>query len=124
MSSDNYKSSWRQLKIGVGAAGFGVRFSEASDVLRPAWWREVTRSYGGAVRRVTDRNQAGRRRFPGGGVELLRRWDFDLDWGLFGDPLARAVKLKNDGVMHQPVDRGHGGHGVFEDLIPLAKNEI
>ena len=27
-------------------------------------------------------------------------------------------------MVHEPVHRCHGGHGVFEDLIPLAEDEV
>ena len=38
------------------------------------------------------------------------------------EPLAFTSKLQDDGMMHQAVDGGHGGHRIFEDLIPLAEH--
>jgi len=38
------------------------------------------------------------------------------------EPLAFTGKLKDDCMMHQAVDGGHGGHRIFEDLIPLAEH--
>ena len=37
------------------------------------------------------------------------------------EALALAGKLEDGGVVHQPVD---GGHGVFEDLVPLAEDQV
>src|SRR5258708_6554004 len=33
-------------------------------------------------------------------------------------------QIQNDGVMNDAIYRRHRGHRVFEDLIPLAKNQI
>ena len=33
-------------------------------------------------------------------------------------------KFDNNAVMHDTVNSGCGGQGIFEDLIPLRKNEI
>ena len=40
--------------------------------------------------------------------------------------LAEAISLNVDdeGMMNQPVDGGHGHHGIGEDVIPLTKRLI
>src|ERR1039457_2453946 len=37
---------------------------------------------------------------------------------------ALAGELKNGGVVNQTVDRGHGRHWVFEDLVPLREHQV
>jgi hypothetical protein len=32
--------------------------------------------------------------------------------------------IQNDGMMHHPINGGHSGHGIFEDAIPLAEDQI
>ena len=34
-------------------------------------------------------------------------------------PVAGDVKLQDDGVVHDPVNRCGGGHGVGKDALPL-----
>ena len=34
-------------------------------------------------------------------------------------PVAGDVKLQDDGVVHDPVNRRGGGHGVGKDALPL-----
>lgn len=50
-------------------------------------------------------------------------------FGFFRDRIlfhaqAAAVELQDDGVMNEAVDGSHGGHLVFEDLIPLGKHQL
>src|SRR6201995_490235 len=40
------------------------------------------------------------------------------------DPAALAGHLEDDRVVNEPVDRGGGGHRVFEDPFPLAEHEV
>src|SRR6201995_4307783 len=40
------------------------------------------------------------------------------------DPAALAGHLEDDRVVNEPVDRGGGGHRVFEDPVPLAEHEV
>ena len=35
-----------------------------------------------------------------------------------------VVKLQDDGVVHHPVDRRGGGHGVGEDTFPLREHQV
>jgi len=51
----------------------------------------------------------------------------DLGFGFgFGQlhPVTVAGKLEDDGVMHEAVDSGHRGHRIFEDLVPLAEDQV
>ena len=43
--------------------------------------------------------------------------------GLLGSN-AGSVKFENDGVMDDTVDSCGGSHRVFEDLVPLAENQV
>ena len=43
--------------------------------------------------------------------------------GLLG-PDAWTVELEDDGVVDDAVDGGGGGHRVFEDLVPLAEDQV
>ena len=36
-------------------------------------------------------------------------------------PVAGDVKLQDDGVVHDPVNRRGGGHGVGEDALPTRE---
>ena len=38
-------------------------------------------------------------------------------------PVAGDVKLQDDGVVHHPVNRRGGGHGVGEDALPLREDQ-
>ena len=38
--------------------------------------------------------------------------------------VAGDVKLQNDGVVHDPVNRRGGGHGVGEDALPLREDQV
>ena len=38
--------------------------------------------------------------------------------------VAGHVKLQDDGVMHHPVNRRGGGHGVGEDALPLREDQV
>jgi hypothetical protein len=38
--------------------------------------------------------------------------------------MTLAGKLEDRGVVHEPVDGGHGGHRVLEDLVPLAEDQV
>ena len=40
------------------------------------------------------------------------------------DPVAGDVKLQDDGVVHDPVNRRGGGHGVGEDALPLREDQV
>lgn len=46
-----------------------------------------------------------------------------LGFSLFGSK-ARAGHLEDEGMMDQPIDGGSRGHGILEDPIPLAEDEI
>ena len=35
-----------------------------------------------------------------------------------------AAEFKNDGVMHEAIDGRRGGHGILEDAVPFAKDEV
>ena len=35
-----------------------------------------------------------------------------------------VAELQDDTVMDEAVGRGHGGHGILEDLVPLGKHQI
>jgi hypothetical protein len=37
----------------------------------------------------------------------------------FGSTNAPVGKFQDRRVVHQPVDGGHGGHRILEDLVPL-----
>src|SRR6185312_11887238 len=37
---------------------------------------------------------------------------------------AGTGELQDDRVMHEAVDGGRGGHGILEDAVPLAENEV
>ena len=39
-------------------------------------------------------------------------------------PVAGDVKLQDDGVVHDPVNRRGGGHGVGEDALPLREDQV
>ena len=39
-------------------------------------------------------------------------------------PVAGDVKLQDDGVVHDPVNRRGGGHGVGEDAFPLREDQV
>ena len=39
-------------------------------------------------------------------------------------PVAGDVKLEDDGVVHDPVNRRGGGHGVGEDALPLREDQV
>ena len=39
-------------------------------------------------------------------------------------PVAGDVKLQDDGVVHDPVNRRGGGHGVGKDALPLRKDQV
>ena len=39
-------------------------------------------------------------------------------------PVAGDVKLQDDGVVHDPVNRRGGGHGVGEDALPLGEDQV
>ena len=38
-------------------------------------------------------------------------------------PAAVDVEFQDDGVVHDPVNRRGGGHGVSEDAFPLRKDQ-
>ena len=38
--------------------------------------------------------------------------------------VAGDVKLQDDGVMHHPVNRRGGGHGVGKDALPLREDQV
>ena len=38
--------------------------------------------------------------------------------------VAGDVKLQDDGVVHDPVNRRGGGHGVGEDALPLGEDQV
>ena len=44
-------------------------------------------------------------------------------FGLLG-PDAWTVELEDDGMVDDAVDGGGGGHWVFEDLVPLAEDQV
>ena len=37
---------------------------------------------------------------------------------------ALAGELEDGGVVDEPIDGGHGRHGVLEDLIPLGEDQV
>ena len=39
-------------------------------------------------------------------------------------PVAGDVKLQDDGVVHDPVNRRGGGHGVGKDALPLGEDQV
>ena len=39
-------------------------------------------------------------------------------------PVAGDVKLQDDGVVHDPVNRRGGGHRVGKDAFPLRENQV
>ena len=39
-------------------------------------------------------------------------------------PVAGDVKLEDDGVVHDPVNRRGGGHGVGKDALPLREDQV
>ena len=39
-------------------------------------------------------------------------------------PVARDVKLQDDGVVHDPVNRRGGRHGVGEDVLPFREDQV
>ena len=39
-------------------------------------------------------------------------------------PVAGDVKLQDDGVVHDPVNRRGGGHGVGKDAFPLREDQV
>ena len=39
-------------------------------------------------------------------------------------PVAGDVKLEDDGVVHDPVNRRGGGHGVGKDALPLGEDQV
>ena len=39
-------------------------------------------------------------------------------------PVAGDVKLQDDGVVHHPVNRRGGGHGVGKDAFPLREDQV
>ena len=39
-------------------------------------------------------------------------------------PVAGDVKLQDDGVVHDPVNRRGGGHGVGKDAFPLGEDQV
>ena len=45
-----------------------------------------------------------------------------LEGGLL--PEAISLNVNNEGMVNQPVDGGHGHHGIGEDVIPLTKGLI
>ena len=45
-----------------------------------------------------------------------------LERGLL--PKAISLNVNNEGMVNQPVDSGHGHHGIGEDVIPLTKGLI
>ena len=38
--------------------------------------------------------------------------------------VAGYVKLQDDGMVHHPVNRRGGGHGVGEDALPLREDQV
>ena len=38
--------------------------------------------------------------------------------------VAGDVEFQDDGVMHRPVNRSGGGHGVGEDAFPLQEDQV
>ena len=40
------------------------------------------------------------------------------------ESVAGDIQLQDHTVVHQPVDRGCRGHGIFEDPFPFRKGEI
>ena len=38
--------------------------------------------------------------------------------------VAGDVKLQDDGVVHDPVNRRGGGHGVGKDAFPLREDQV
>ena len=42
----------------------------------------------------------------------------------FLEAVAFDVEFEDDAVVDEAVDGGHGGHGIFEDLLPLRKRQI
>jgi hypothetical protein len=41
-----------------------------------------------------------------------------------GAVALQAHHVQNDRMMYDAVERGHRGHRVFENLVPLAKDEV
>ena len=39
-------------------------------------------------------------------------------------PVAGDVKLQDDGVVHDPVNRRGAGHGVGKDALPLREDQV
>ena len=39
-------------------------------------------------------------------------------------PVAGDIKLQDDGVVHHPVNRRGGGHGVGKDALPLREDRV
>ena len=39
-------------------------------------------------------------------------------------PVAGDVQLQDDGVVHDPVNRRGGGHGVGKDALPLREDQV
>ena len=39
-------------------------------------------------------------------------------------PVAGDIKLQDDGVVHDPVNRRGGGHGVGKDALPLREDQV
>ena len=39
-------------------------------------------------------------------------------------PVAGDVKLQDDGVVHDPVNRRGGGHGIGKDALPLGEDQV
>ena len=39
-------------------------------------------------------------------------------------PVAGDVKFQDDGVVHDPVNRRGGGHGVGKDALPLGEDQV
>ena len=35
-----------------------------------------------------------------------------------------AGELEDGGVVNEPIDGGHGRHGVLEDLVPLGEDQV
>ena len=44
--------------------------------------------------------------------------------GLFGPITLYAHHIQNHGVMDQAINGGHRGHGIFENALPFAEDEV
>ena len=128
--------------------------AERSQALPAAAWREITIAQGSQGPRVyrfsAQRVRVTRRRKPGEVLWAVYRQNLDgsepcpastifagwrqsvLPVHLLGlapllgsvGPVAGDVKLQDDGVVHDPVNRRGGGHGVGKDALPLREDQV